>query len=70
MAHKFGLKATLEYMKERMPGSSYGRYRKELLETMDKLGKIEEEIPSLVGFLRKKHEQFSLISPKGDKKYC
>ncbi|HRH33315.1 MAG TPA: hypothetical protein PK720_04225 [bacterium] len=70
MIHKFGLKATLEYMKERMPGSSYGRYKKELLETMGKLGSIEGEIPSLVGFLRKKHEEFSLISPKGDKKYC
>lgn len=67
MVDKIGLRATLDYMKERMPKTSFDRYKKKLSAITEKVGKIEGEIPSLVSFLRKKHEEFRLLSPTTDK---
>lgn len=70
MVHKFGLVATLEYMKEKVPKSTLKRYKDSVAAITAKLGTIEAEIPSLVGYLRKKHEEFRLISPPSVVNHC
>lgn len=67
MIYKIGLRATVDYMKEKMPKTSFDRYKKKILAMVEKVGKIEGEIPSIVNFLREKHEKFELISPTLDK---
>jgi hypothetical protein len=67
MMGKYGLRATLDYMKEKMPKTSFKRFKDCLIGIVEKLPKIEGEIPSLVSYLRKKHEEFELFCPTGDK---
>ncbi len=62
MIGKYGLKATLDYMKERMPKTSFKRFKDHLVGVVEKLPKVDGEMPSLIGFLRKKHQEFKLVS--------
>ena len=63
MANKFGIKGTLERLKAKGKGGSIPRYKKDILDTIDKLGKIPADTPNLVGYLREKHREFKLIVP-------
>lgn len=60
---KYGLKATLAEMKERMPQSTYNRYKKELREIMASMDTLGLEQPNLIQFLRSEHEKFKPLTP-------
>lgn len=60
---KYGLKATLTEMKEKMTPSTYNRYKKELREIMASMDTLGLEQPNLIQFLRSEHENFKPLTP-------
>lgn len=60
---KYGLKATLTEMKEKMTPSTYNRYKKELREIMTSMDTLGLEQPNLIQFLRSEHGQFKPLTP-------
>ncbi len=70
MATNFGIGGTWEQLKLKYKGGSVPRVKSEIALTLQELGKIDGNIPNLIGFLRNEHEKFDIIKPKRELSTC
>ncbi len=63
MTTKIGVAAMWGQMEERMGGSSYDRYKKEVSLIITELGEIPNTLPNLIQYLRYQHQKFEIYRP-------
>lgn len=60
---KFGVSGAWGYQKNKLPSTTYEKYRKQTQEILEKLGYFDKHLPNLIKFLRAEHMKFRLIKP-------
>lgn len=63
-AVKIGVQALLTELKGRYGESTCRRFKKDIIEITSEVGGIQGETPHLILYLREKHEQFELFTPR------
>ncbi len=63
-AVKIGVQAVLTELKGRYGESTCHRFKKDIIEITSEVGEIQGETPHLILYLREKHEQFELFTPR------
>lgn len=65
MTTRNGVNGAWEHLNSKYSGNSITRVKKEIALALQELGRISGNTPNLMAFLRKEHENFEIIKPKG-----